>query len=204
MKEPLHVEAKTVGFRLPAPGRFRLVPLDSSARYASRCLAASGGSPPFGALRHHLRHGVKRVTRFSGRYTPLRIVFPCHPAERWDNNASLNSSLKNCSMSKAGCCAPASGGTMNPRASGPSILSPLLFVVAPQAPEPYCVREYVQAQLPGFAPLSEASTTLSPRVSAGLSPLRRRRAPPPAFGNTAHLPFKSLMSSRRLVFLVSQ
>ena len=38
------------------------------------------GFSPFGALRHHLCHGVKRVTRFSGRYAPLRIVFPCHPA----------------------------------------------------------------------------------------------------------------------------
>ena len=47
-------------------------------------LVAYGDFPPFGALRHHLRHGVKRVTRFSGRYAPLRIVFPCHPAVRWD------------------------------------------------------------------------------------------------------------------------
>ena len=28
-------------------------------------LVAYGGFPPFGALRHHLRHGVKRVTGFS-------------------------------------------------------------------------------------------------------------------------------------------
>ena len=35
---------------------------------------------PLWCLRHHLRHGVKHVTRFSGRYAPLRIVFPCHPA----------------------------------------------------------------------------------------------------------------------------
>ena len=52
--------------------------------------AACGGFSPFGALRHHLRHCVKRVTRFSGRYAPLRIVFPCHPAERWDNNAPIS------------------------------------------------------------------------------------------------------------------
>ena len=31
-------------------------------------LAAPGGFSPFGALRHHLRPGGKRVTRFSGRY----------------------------------------------------------------------------------------------------------------------------------------
>ena len=49
-------------------------------------LATSGGFSPFGALRHHLCHGVKRVTRFSGRYAPLRIVFPCHPAVRGHNN----------------------------------------------------------------------------------------------------------------------
>ena len=49
-------------------------------------LAACGGFSPFGA------YGT---------------TFP--PAERWDNNASLNSSLKNCSMSKAGCCAPFRG-----------------------------------------------------------------------------------------------
>ena len=42
--------------------------------------AGPKGPPPFGALRHHLRHGVKRVTGFSGHCVPLQIQFPCHPA----------------------------------------------------------------------------------------------------------------------------
>ena len=67
------------------------------------------GFSPFGALRHHLRHGVKRVTRFSGRYVPLRIVFPCHPAVRWDNNPQGTISPKSISMHSVARISPAGG-----------------------------------------------------------------------------------------------
>ena len=72
--------------------------------------AACGGFSPFGALRHHLRHCVKRVTRFSGRYAPLRIVFPCHPAERWDNNAPISDFPISTTRHRAAKTSP-SGGT---------------------------------------------------------------------------------------------
>jgi hypothetical protein len=73
------------GFLLPAgSGWFRL---DAFGFISRNCITMiSGLRPllPLWCLRHHLRHGVKRVTRFSGRFAPLRIVFPCHPAVRWD------------------------------------------------------------------------------------------------------------------------
>ena len=68
------------------------------------------GFSPFGALRHHLCHGVKRVTRFSGRCAPLRIVFPCHPAVRGHNKAPQNTFLIGCSILSTGYCPTACGG----------------------------------------------------------------------------------------------
>ena len=73
-------------------------------------LVAYGDFPPFGALRHHLCHGVKRVTRFSGRCAPLRIVFPCHPAVRGHNKAPYNIPLICGSKVSTGCCPTACGG----------------------------------------------------------------------------------------------
>ena len=73
-------------------------------------LATCGGFSPFGALRHHLCHGVKRVTRFSGRCAPLRIVFPCHPAVRGHNKAPQSIFLMGCSILSTGYCPTALAG----------------------------------------------------------------------------------------------
>jgi hypothetical protein len=115
---------------------------------------------------------------------PYGTTFP--PAERWDNNALLNSSLKNCSMSKAGCCAPACGGkVVAPATKGGLLPTGSIYIHRRQAiPQLSSHSGIYSSAAARIRPLSEADTTLSPRVSAGLSPLRRRRAPPPAFGNT--------------------
>ena len=83
---------------------------------------------PLWCLRHHLCHGVKRVTGFSGHCVPLQIQFPCHrrkhvtgfsghcvplqiqflchPAERWDYNPPRNNHLISISRRRAARISP--------------------------------------------------------------------------------------------------
>ena len=44
----------------------------------------------------------KRVTRFSGRFAPLRIVFPCHPCSGGQNKTPRNTLFINGSTISAG------------------------------------------------------------------------------------------------------
>ena len=60
-------------------------------------------------LRHHLRHGVKRVTGFSGHCVPLQIQFPCHPAVRWDYNPPRSNHLISISRRSAARISPSGG-----------------------------------------------------------------------------------------------
>ena len=104
--------------------------------YLIRCeqhfseLAAFGGFSPFGALRHHLRPGGKRVTGFSGHCVPLQIQFPCHPAERWDYNPPRNNHLISISRRRAAKTSPSGGGAAEGgrRGAFPSGASPGLLV----------------------------------------------------------------------------
>ena len=60
-----------------------------------------------GAPSNHVRCAStgKRVTRFSGRFAPLRIVFPCHPI-RGDRIKHLEASLRKRLCSKHGLLCP--------------------------------------------------------------------------------------------------
>ena len=52
----------------------------------------------------------KRVTRFSGCFAPLRIVFPCHPLFRGQNKTPRNTLFISNYTVSTGYSAPACGG----------------------------------------------------------------------------------------------
>ena len=52
----------------------------------------------------------KRVTRFSGRFASLRIVFPCHPYAGGQNKTPRNILFISISTVSTGCCATSKRG----------------------------------------------------------------------------------------------
>ena len=148
--------------------------------------------PPFGALRHHLRHGVKRVTGFSGHCVPLQIQFPCHPAVRGHYNPPRSNHLISISRRKSTKICPsgeeaAAGGRRGafpspvravvwfsqPLATSYQPLAPLarqggctvLFILAPQAPTTALApqaRQTLEPSAPGLSNLGPKAVNPHP------------------------------------------
>ena len=62
-----------------ASGRVRLDAVGFISKSSITVISGLRPLPPFGAFRLHLRHGVKRVTRFSGRYRSPTNRVPLPP-----------------------------------------------------------------------------------------------------------------------------